>query len=188
MEINGRILEFEEDSHTYYVDGVKVESVTQILKKKFPDKYANIPESVLKRASDRGVQIHKAIECYCRGFDDGSDEVSDFKFLQKHYGFVPFKTEIPIILDLNGKTYAGRIDLILKTDDDLTLSDIKTTSTLDKEYLGHQLNLYKVGVEQTYGYKISHLWGIHLTNGKRKVVNIPIVDKELLIESLKECL
>ena len=187
MEIDGR-LEFDEASHVYHVDGVKVDSVTQVLARKFPKKYADIPAEVLKRASERGTQVHKAIECYCEGFDDGSDEVKDFKFLQKHYGFKAVHNEIPIILNFGGKVLAGRIDMVLEMNGELSVADIKTTSVIDKEYLGHQLNLYRLGVIQTYGYDIKALYGIHLRDGKRKLIKIPIVNEEALYESLKEAL
>lgn len=188
MEIKGRQLDFDEETHTYHIDGEQVESVTQLLKRVFPDKYSDIPASVLKQASERGTQVHKAIEAYCKGFDDGSDEVKDFKFLQKHYGFIPIENELPIILDFGNKTFAGTTDMIFKMDDVLCLADIKTTSELDKNYLGYQLNLYKIGVEQSYGYEIKDLYGIHLKNGKRKLVKIPIVSEEQLYESIKEIL
>ena len=187
MYIKGRQLDFEEDTHTYYVDGQKVESVTQILKKLFPNKYSDINPEVLKRAADRGTQIHRAIEAYCNGFDDGSSEVKDFNFLRKHYGFVPLENELPIILDFGGKTYGGRIDLIMQMNG-IALADIKTTSTLDKNYLGYQLNLYKIGIEQCYDYRIDSLYGIHIRDGKRKLVPIPIVTEEQLYDSMKDIL
>lgn len=188
MDINGQNLDFIEETHTYLIDGEKTESVTQLLKRVFPNKYSDIPESVLKQASERGTQVHKAIEAYCKGFDDGSDEVKDFKFLQKHYGFVPIENELPIIVCLGDKTFAGTTDMIFKMDGELCLADIKTTSELDKNYLGYQLNLYKIGVEQSYGYNIKALYGIHIKNGKRKLVKIPIVSEEQLYESIKEIL
>lgn len=187
FEIKGRVLEYEDETHTYWVDGVKVDSVTQILKKVFPDMYKGIDPDVLKRASERGTQAHKAIEACCKGFDDGSNAVKDFNFLRKHYGFIPLENELPIILDFGGKTYAGRVDLILQMDG-YTLADIKTTSKLDKNYLGYQLNLYKIGVEQSYDYNIDNLYGIHITEDKRKLVKIPIVSEEQLYESIKEIL
>ena len=188
MEIKGRQLDFEEEYHAYFVDGEPVESVTQLLKRLFPDKYSDIPDRVLEKAASRGTQVHKAIEAYCKGFDDGSTEVKDFNFLRKHYGFTPIESELPIILDFGDKTYGGTVDLILKMDGGLALADIKTTSVLDKDYLGYQLNLYKIGVEQSYGYKIDSLYGIHLRDGKRKMVTIPIVSEEQLYESMKDIL
>jgi len=188
MEIKGRQLDFIEETHTYLVDGKEVESVTQLISRLFPDKYKGIDPTVLKKAAERGTQIHKAIEAYCKGFDDGSDEVRNFNFLRKHYGFVPLENELPIILDFGGKTYAGTLDLLLKMDNRISVADVKTTITLDKNYLGYQLNLYKLGVEQSYDYKIDDLYGLHIREDIRKMVRIPVVTEEQLYESMKEIL
>ena len=185
MILNGHEFEFEEETHTYRIDGVVVPSVTQLINRKFGHKYDSIPDEILKKSSERGIKIHKAIECYCNGFDDGSKEVRNFKFLKKHYGFEVVGNEMPIILTLGGNTYAGRLDLITKIKDELSVDDIKTTSSLDKEYLGHQLNLYRIGVEQTYKMDIKHLHGIHLREDTRKYVEIPIKEEEWLLQSLE---
>ena len=197
-EINGRTLEYFDDTHTYLVDGVIVQSVTQLLNRKFGKKYDSVDANTLKKAADRGTMIHKAIEDYClKGKESDLEEVKDFAFLQKYYQFVVQENELPIIVDFAGETYAGRLDLILlisdykdKGDgtyfryDKWAVADIKTTSTLDKEYLGHQLNLYRLGVEQCYGYIIENLYGIHLRKGTRKLVEIPIRSEEWLAKSL----
>ena len=181
---SGHRLDYIDDTHTYRVDGLIVPSVTQLLKRKFGGKYDSIPTETLRKASERGTKIHKAIECYCRGFDDGSKEVRNFKFLKKYYGFETVNNELPIVLKFGGKIYAGRLDLILKMNDELSVADIKTTSSLDKEYLGHQLNLYRIGVEQSYKLNIKRLYGIHLKDDTRKLVEIPIKEEEWLLQSL----
>jgi hypothetical protein len=104
--------------------------------------------------------------------------------LQKHYKFVAVENELPIIFRFADRTYAGRLDMILEMDGKLSVADIKTTSTLDKEYLGHQLNLYRIGYEQSYGKHIDGLYGIHLREDVRKFVNIPIKEEEWLQMSL----
>ena len=187
-EIKGRTLEYDDASHTYICDGVIVRSVTQLLSMKFGKKYDGIDADVLKAAADRGTAIHKAIEEYCKtGRNEDVPEVRDFKFLQHHYNFLVTGNEMPIILDFAGETYAGRLDLILNmnpADPCYAVADIKTTSTLDKDYLGHQLNLYRLGVEQCYDIVIQELYGIHLKDGKRKMVKIPIRSEKWLAESL----
>ena len=185
MKINGRTLEFDEDTHTYLVDGIIVPSVTQLLSKKFPNKYSNIPPDVLRRAAERGTAIHKSIEDYCRGIGDETDRcVKNYCWLSKMFRFQAVENELPIILDFGGKTYAGRLDMILKVNDVYAVADIKTTAALDKEYLGLQLNLYRLGVEQSYDYKIDKLYGIHLREDTRKFVEIPIKETKWLEESL----
>ena len=187
-EIKGRTLEYDDASHIYICDGIIVRSVTQLLSMKFGKKYDGIDADVLKAAADRGTAIHKAIEEYCKtGRNEDVPEVRDFKFLQHHYNFLVTGNEMPIILDFAGETYAGRLDLILNmnpADPCYAVADIKTTSTLDKDYLGHQLNLYRLGVEQCYDIVIQELYGIHLKDGKRKMVKIPIRSEKWLAESL----
>lgn len=183
-DIKGRILEYDSDTHTYLVDGIIVSSVTQLLNKKFGHKYDEVSDSTLRLAADRGTMIHKAIEDFCNGIESNISEVRDFAFLMNYYNFGVMENELPIIVDLGGHTYAGRLDLILSFDGDLAVCDIKTTSTLDREYLGHQLNLYRLGAIQSYGFDIQKLYGIHLKNGKRKLVPIPIKEEQWLVESL----
>lgn len=191
-EINGRTLEYFDDTHTYLVDGVIVQSVTQLLNRKFGKKYDNVDANTLKKAADRGTMIHKAIEDYCKdGIESDLMEVKDFAFLQNYYKFDVKFNELPIIVDFAGETYAGRLDLIIsfenltrKAETINAVADIKTTSTLDKEYLGHQLNLYRLGVEQCYDIEIQKLYGIHLKNGTRKIVDIPIRSEQWLAKSL----
>lgn len=174
--INGYTLEYDDESHTYIVDGVIVPSVTQILAVKFGNKYAEIDAVTLQRAAERGTAIHEAIETYCKtGIESAIREVHNFRFLQKHYGFNVLENETPIIIiDKSIPKAAGRLDLVLEIKGETALADIKTTATLDKEYLAYQLNLYRIGYMQSYCIDISKLYGVHLKDDKRKLVNIPI--------------
>jgi hypothetical protein len=185
-EINGNILEYDDTTHTYLVNGVIVPSVTQVMQVKFGNKYEGIRSEVLNRAAERGTTIHKAIENYCKGMDDGSKEVHNFNFLMNYYKIKPVKNEVPIILMVdNQPVIAGRLDLILQENDTLSLADIKTTSQLDKEYLAYQLNLYRLGYMQSYGERIDKLYGLHLRGDKRKLVELPI-NEDIALELLEK--
>lgn len=175
-EINGHILEYIDETHTYLVDGVIVPSITQILKIKFGNKYDGISKEVLDKAAKKGTAIHEAIENYCKtGEVEDVKEVKNFIFLQKHFKFEVIANEVPIILFKDGVPIAaGRLDLVLKIDDVIGGGDIKRTSTLDKEYLAYQLNLYRIGYRQCYGIEWEFLKGLHLRENKRKFVDIPI--------------
>lgn len=178
-DINGTTLEYDDDTHTYLVDGMIVPSVTQILQKRFSHKYDFVDAATLQRAANRGTQIHKAIEDYnTTGEDDGSREVHNFRFLMKLYGYRVFECETPIVIKKDEEPIAaGRLDLVLDAGDCTALADIKTTSSLDKEYLAYQLNLYRIGYMQSYGISIDKLFGIHLREDTRKLVNIPINER-----------
>lgn len=174
--IKGHELEYIDETHTYLVDGVIVPSITQILKIKFGNKYAGIDKDVLQRAADKGTEVHEAIEKLCKtGEVEELKEVKNFMFLQKQYKFEVLDNEVPIILFRNDEPIAaGRLDLVLKIDDKVGGGDIKRTSTLDKEYLAYQLNLYRIGYRQCYGIEWEFLKGFHLREDVRKFVNIPV--------------
>lgn len=188
MIINGRELEYIDDGHIYLVDGVITPSITQILKHKFGGMYEGINKDVLKRASDRGTYLHKVIENYCKDGEETEDrELHDFKFLKKTYGFDVVDNEVPVILeDKDGKPIgAGRLDMVLQIGDKIGGADIKTTSTLQKEYVGYQLNLYRIAFRQSYGITWEFLKAIHLKDGKRKLVDLPI-NEDLIWKFIKE--
>lgn len=174
--IGKHTLEYIDDIHQYIVDGIMVKSVTECLKVKFKNKYATVDRATLNRAAMRGTEAHRAIEEYCKeGKESELPELRNFKFLQKQYGFTVLDNEVPVILSADDEPIlAGRLDLVLMMGDQMGLADIKRTSTLDKEYLGYQLNLYRIAYRQSYGIEADFLRGIHLRDGVRKFVQIPI--------------
>ena len=175
-EIAGRTLEFIEETHTYIYDGVILPSITQILKTKFGKKYNGISKEILNKASQRGTEVHKAIEDYeTKGSETEHKELRNYKFLKKQFKFECLQNEIPVVLFKDDKPIAaGRIDLVLKEGNNVGIGDIKRTSTFDKEYVAYQNNLYRLGYQQSYGTKISFLRGVHLRNDVRKYIELPI--------------
>lgn len=174
--IGGHYLEYYEDGHIYLVDGVVVPSITQLLRIRFGNKYSGVSRDVLNRAAEAGTAVHEAIERYCvDGAESDLPEVRNFKFLQKQYKFRVLENETPVILFLNDEPIAaGRLDLVLEMGGRIGGADIKRTSTLDKEYLAYQLNLYRIAYRQTYGEEWEFLRGIHLRGDTRKFVTIPV--------------
>ncbi len=188
--IKEHVVEYIDETHTYLVDGIILPSITQILKIKFGNKYNNVSQDVLQRASELGTATHKVIEDYCKlGIEADCKELRNFKFLQKQFNFEVIDNEVPIILFYENKPVAcGRLDLVLGDEEiGLMLGDIKRTSVLDKEYLAYQLNLYKIGYEQCYQNEIKALKGLHLREDVRKYVDIPI-NEEMALDLLKEFL
>lgn len=172
--LQGHDLEYDDETHTYLCDGVIIPSVTQVLSVRFGHKYDTIPPAVLKKAADRGTKVHKEIELWCKGQGEETTEVKHFKVLKRLWKFEVEENEIPILITKNGEPVcAGRLDLILSFPE-LAVADIKTTATLDKEYLGYQLNLYRIGYEQCYGKEIKKLFGVHIRENKRAMKEIPV--------------
>ena len=178
-ELGNDVLEFDEETHTYWVNGEKCPSVTQILKFKFPRKYEGIDEAVLKQAAERGTYVHECIEMYEQYGIDSSEvqEFRDYLFLKDKFKFEVLGNELPIIIRYKNLTICGRMDLTLKEGEQQGLGDIKSTATFDKEYLAYQLNLYRMGAYQTYGLVAEFLRGLHLRKGTRKYAPIPINEK-----------
>ena len=180
-DINGYSLEFDEDTHTYLVDGVIVPSVTQIVKKQFGKMYENVPPAVLKRASERGLAVHEAIETYCKtGEKVEMEELDGFIRLVEQSKITVLANEVPVLFVKERPLFAGRLDMYIEkqgaNDGDFAIADIKTTYRLDNSYLGYQLNLYRVAFEQSYKMDITKLYGMHLRDKTAKLVEIPIND------------
>ena len=162
-EIAGHTLEYIDALHQYIVDGICVPSITQLLKIKFGQKYAGISAETLQNAADKGIRVHEAIEKFEKYgiIDKSCKELKNYKFLKKLYKFECLDNEVPIILfDNEIPVAAGRLDLCLKINNEFGLADIKRTAVLDREYIGYQLNLYRIGYKQCYGIDINFLKGI----------------------------
>ena len=176
FSIKGGTLEYFDETHTYLYDGLMLPSVSQILGTKYKNDYASVPPAVLDNAARRGTAVHKAIENYNNlGYDDGSEAVRNFKFLQKQYGFEVLDSELPIVIFKDDMPIAcGRLDMTMLMDGDTGIADIKTVSALNKEKIAYQLNLYRIGLMQSYGVDAKFLKIIHLRDGIRKVIDSPI--------------
>ena len=187
--IAGRTLEFIEETHTYIYDGVILPSITQILKTKYSKKYNGISKEILNKASQRGTEVHKAIEDYeTKGIETEHKELRNYKFLKKRFNFECLENEIPVVLFKDNKPIAaGRVDLILKEGNKVGIGDIKRTSTFDKEYVAYQTNLYRIGYQQSYGKEISFLKGVHLREDVIKYMELPI-SEDLAMELINKYL
>ena len=174
MNVND--IKFTEDGHIYTAGDHRIMSVTTLLHLDNPSKYEHVSEATLERASEKGTEVHNAIECYVKyGLErDDLQEFRNFKFLQKMFKFEVLDSEVMVLLEHNGIELVGTTDLVLNYKGELALGDIKRTATLDKEYLAKQLNLYRIAYQQTYGQEIKHLVGIHLREDKRKLIELPI--------------
>ena len=176
FSIKGGTLEYFDKTHTYLYDGLMLPSVTQILGVKYKNDYASVPPAVLNNAAKRGTEVHKAIENYNNsGYDDGSEAVRNFKFLQKQYGFEVLDSELPIVIFKDDMPIAcGRLDMTMLLDGQTGIADIKTVSALNKEKIAYQLNLYRIGLMQSYGVDAQFLKIIHIRDGIRKVIDSPV--------------
>lgn len=190
FNIDKYFIEFFPKEHLYICNGIILPSITTILKKKFGNKYQGVDEKILEIASQRGTEMHQAIQDYEEdGINDlNNRELQNYIFLKKHYKWQVISSEIPVILFLDDVPVAvGRLDQIIEINGERGVNDFKRTSVLDKEYLAYQTNLYKIAYEQSYHIPLSFVSGTHLREEKRKFYKLP-VNEEMAMKLVKEYL
>jgi hypothetical protein len=132
---------FNEEEHTYELNGKLLSGITPIVGWMFPKTYEGIPEDVLQKAADYGHDIHKRcnmLDLY--GIFDDHESVKDYYQLREENGWLPVDCEY---LVSDNKRVASCIDVVY-TDihGKVVLGDIKTTSQIHVENVTLQLNLY----------------------------------------------
>lgn len=172
-------IKFLENEHIYTVDGIKVPSVTWIIRD--PDKFKDVDPAILNRAADRGTAVHKLLQDYNDDkliYPINPDErrtLDDWKWIRDNYGIKPLQSEAMVVVPKDGQVAAaGRLDAVAEIEGKKYILDYKTTSTLDRTYLWHQLNLYKAGYEYTYDEQIDGLAGIWINAKHRAFYEIKI--------------
>lgn len=133
-------VEFDEATHSYTYNGIKLPSVTQLID---DGSYANVPSNILKRASDYGTKVHKEVEEYLKyGKKTDSDGFNQFLVLYIKNKFL-FEKE--------------------------GIFDIKTFSSIDKhkkEKAKKQMILYSKAIKYLTGKEINDLYIIWLPKNK----------------------
>ena len=193
------MISFDKQTHTYTNDGRLLLSVTEVIKRYvFPDLYSNVPEEVLNKAAERGTATHAIIEKYIKGtltneeYEENKADVDAFvnEIDNRHL----FLGQSECIVS-DGELLAGTIDIIGLFNEGkgerLMIADIKTTSKLNIEYLQWQLSLYSYLMcnadGKNYLENSPDLYGIHLRDGKCKIVKIEPLPLEA-IESLLDAI
>ena len=107
-------LTFEEDSHTYRLDGLIIPSVTTLMKPLSQAYYGGIDAKVLGQAADRGSAVHSAIDLYSKyGVIDIEPEFEGyfeaFRAWVKDFEVKPYATETRTYN--RSLLYAGTVDM-----------------------------------------------------------------------------
>ena len=71
---------FNQEQHTYTLNGVLLIGITGMLKRQlFPDKYKDIPEYILNKAAEYGSMIHEVLELVDDiGIEHSSQETQNY--------------------------------------------------------------------------------------------------------------
>lgn len=188
LEIKGHTVEFIPETHQYIVDGILTPCVSNILAYKFKD-YGNVPREILIRASEKGIELHKAIEDYeQQGKLSDLKEFKNYLSIKKEYGFKNIANELPVIYEIGGRVcFVGTLDQVIEIDGKLGINDFKRVSSPNKTKIAYQLNFYKLAYEQTYGKQVEFIAFTHLRETVKKFNRLP-VNEEKAISLLKEFL
>ena len=184
--LNTADVTFDAVAHKYYrtSDGVELQGITGVLSRRlFPNKYAGIPASILDAAAKRGSDIHDECQrAVMFGFDTATatPEAAAYWHLLASTGIKPLDTEY-IVTD--GVYYASPIDMV---DKELNLYDIKTTYSLDAEYVRWQLSIYAYLFElQNQHLSVGKLYGVHLRGDKARLVEVERIPVEVISQLLQ---
>lgn len=186
MRLNDCPVRFDAELHTYTApDGRQLRGITGLLHDKlFPDTYKGVDAETLRRAADRGKAIHQMIEDWDEiGTYVDDDNLSAYIDVCSKSGLVHHCSEY-LVSDLD--MYASCIDKVYRVDDGTCdIADIKTTYTLDKEYVSWQLSIYAYLLENENPHvKVRSLYAIHIRDGKGKLVEVQRKDVEVVKELL----
>lgn len=125
-------LVFVKEQHQYFLDDNLIPSVSEILKPIHDKIYGKINAKTLKKASERGTKIHRAIEFMSKyKLSKFDDEISGYLEAYKK-----FRSDYPTwkLLHSEYRTYhklllyGMTIDEVYKTKKGIILLDLKTTS------------------------------------------------------------
>ena len=186
MRLNDCPVRFDAELHTYTApDGRQLRGITGLLHEKlFPDTYKGVDAETLRRAADRGKAIHQMLEDWDEiGTYQDDDNLSAYIYVCNKSGLVHHCSEY-LVSDLD--MYASCIDKVYRVDDGTCdIADIKTTYTLDKEYVSWQLSIYAYLLENENPHvKVRRLYAIHIRDGKGKLVEVQRKDVEVVKELL----
>lgn len=165
---------FDSIEHTYELNGIKLNGITNVIKNRlFPDEYANVPESVLQKAAERGSKVHTALEFYdCYDIETQCPELQGYLAEMEEHPFLRSHEKSEYLVT-DGTQYASAIDKVYSDGDSVILADIKTTYKLNIEYVAWQLSVYKYlfGLLNPY-IKVKAGYAIWLRGDEHKVVEI----------------
>lgn len=171
---------FNEDGHTYTLEGNTLQGVTPIIAWLFPETYRGIPQSILENAAQYGGMIHKKIELAdSMGIVD-DQVVRDYMELKEQKGV---KTLVNEYLVSDERRIASSIDVVM---DNLDLWDVKTTSKVHIPNVTMQLSIYAwLFEEQNPGLKAGDLYCCWLPKpqyGKADLIKLNRVSADICKE------
>ena len=179
-------LTFDAENHQYYLNGVPLISVTQLMQKHgLSPSYEGVDPETLRKKAEYGTLVHKEIEEFVNSGEIGfTKECAAFAQYVKENGVMVGFSE----LMLHNDVVAGTADLVIVGG---IIGDIKTTSVLHRDALSWQLSIYAYLYNEIYAVFPEHMLtrgqAFHFNeDGELEVVDIPLKPKEA-VERLLAC-
>ena len=158
---NGERVFYIDKTHSYFVNGVELPSITTILASVYGDIYSSVNKTLLAKSAEYGTSVHSELRCHIDkriespeytpvGFEH--NEVRNyFEIVEPIWQIRPIMTERVVVLysQDGAPVAAGRFDLLCDVGDQLTLADFKTTSVIHRKQVTAQLNLYLMAAIQS---------------------------------------
>lgn len=183
-------LTFEEQTHTYRLDGVIIPSVSAVMEPLSRSTYRRVDDKTLDKAANKGSSVHSSIEFF---INYGVEDVNP-----AHKGYFDafldwWNLRKPEVVGCENYVYhkiyryGGTVDLLAYIDGKLTLVDFKTTSALLEKTCGVQLEAYAQALKN-HGIEVEQKMILHLKKtGKYAEKFFEVNDKKrwLVFGSLK---
>lgn len=177
---------FDSVNHRYYKDGDLKPSVSEIVEYYFQKDLSNIPPEILKKAADRGTEIHLMCDKILTGEDFEtiySKEYKDFEYLRKKHKIKADLIESIVYGWTPQGDYCGTLDLYDSKSQ--ILYDIKTTYDKHIEEWTAQTNLYRYALKKKVkAIKIIYLPSDRSQN-KAEVIDLEILSDQKVEEIVR---
>jgi hypothetical protein len=173
------VITFEEKTHKYFVDNIEVPSVTTIMKNGGLDIYGHIDPIILRKASQRGTDVHKITELHDSGILNINKVdpiylpyLTNWVNLLKKHEFEVLSCEL--ILYSSKYNFIGTIDRIIEVKANnfgiptgIYILDIKTGKLTPIARV--QLYGYKMLYEEVFSTSGIGRIAAHVTNKEAKI-------------------
>lgn len=179
-ELASRVV-YRDNDHTYWLDGRRLPSVTELLRKHgIAPSLGAVPQELLNAKAERGTYVHSEIETFLETGEYGvSDEFQDFLQL-----VLPMAKNWSAEVMVATEQYAGRCDLIGMTEDGFIIVDTKTGS-VDMNSVAWQCSMYANAMpEQVRKNCKCYVFDAKM-NGESRVVELEKISEQAIDELLK---
>ena len=185
MELIKSQVIFNQEAHTYTLNGVQLQGITGMIERQlFPKKYENVPQFILDRAAERGSFVHEVCELVDDlGVSHASLEAKNYQKLKEENNLL---YEVSEYLVSDNEHFASCIDKVYRESEiEFSLGDIKTTYKLDNEYVRWQLSIYAYLFElQNPWAKVKRIFAIWLRGEIAELVEEERIPSDIIVNLL----